>query len=291
MLPSVTGFSEKDVFDLLPCEFSKRITLMMIWFLIFAAMFLALYTRPVSKRMAEKCSKNPEKGVRLAKQDLATRMSALVHATIISYGCIAILFLNGESVLYYAKIFDGTADLFETHTDDAVFYACVACGYFVADFILTTILFEEDGFGLPFLIHATVGFSGAFYIIVSNYGAGYLMWVSFTEISTPFLQIRWILLEYGYKDSILSVLNGLCLVSAFTLARIIVGIPVLAHMTYHMQTTQVGKMNVYSRTILSIACVALGCLNLNWGLILWTNFIKTVRKFVGGGGKHAKKEN
>ena len=267
---------ESAVFHALPAALAQRFTVTFVFFLGWCGVFLALYSRPTSERLMRKVSEDARgKGPRMERQELATRMTGLLHAALIAAGSASLLFFRGDSPLYVRRLWDWKSwPDFEAFDERAVFYACAASGYFVADLIITVVLLEENG--PEFLVHAVAGLGGSAWCVVHGRGLVYLMVLMLFEVSTPFLHVRWLLLEYGYKDSLVFILNGLALVFAFTACRIVIGFPVIAKLIFELHTSLVGQESIVTRVFFTLAGLAMCALNAKWGVALWMGFLRAL---------------
>jgi hypothetical protein len=89
--------------------------------------------------------------------------------------------------------------------------------------------------------------------------------------------LRWWLLEYGYKGSPVYAFNGLALVFAFTIFRLIIGTPVLLKMVYELHTLpEKERHGIPMRAIFTLAPLAMVVLNSFWGLALWKGLFKAL---------------
>jgi len=102
----------------------------------------------------------------------------------------------------------------------------VTGGYFMWDSIVCLVHYE----GVGFLVHGwaclTVYLNG-FRPIFAYYGPRFLLW----ELSTPFLNIHWMLDKTGQTGSPLQFVNGLILLATFAGARLVYG-SVLSYQFY-----------------------------------------------------------
>lgn len=71
------------------------------------------------------------------------------------------------------------------------------------------------------------------------------------EISNPFMHMRELLKELGYKDSRLSILNDICFAFIFTLARLMVG-PYLVYLTITANNPLIVKVTSVGLQVVSI---------------------------------------
>ena len=276
--------NEAVVFHALSPQTAQRLAVSFCFFVAWMLLFLLLYSRPTSRRVLEKTQQGAQKALRLERQELATRLTALIHAALVAVGAASLVFFRPDSPLYVTDLLKwDTWPNFNQTDERAVFYACAEVGYFVADFLLTVVLLEENG--MQFLVHAVAGLSGALWCSLADRGLVYLMVLSMFEFSTPFLHIRWIFLDYNWASSsshggllgTLYVINGILLVFSFTLFRIVIGIPVIFKLAYELHFTKLAQTETPAmRYFFTLAGFAMCVLNLTWGKALWLGLLRTV---------------
>jgi len=97
----------------------------------------------------------------------------------------------------------------------------LSAGYFVHDLLVVCLCLEEAGLG--FLLHAffcsALYCYGVFYQQLHYFAAAFILW----EMSTPFVQLRWFLYEMGMKNTRVYVANGIMMMAAFFLSRLVMG--------------------------------------------------------------------
>ena len=266
---------EGSALHLLDNDIAQRISLVFFSFICWSLLFLAIYSRPTSMRIKTKAEQG-KIGVRTHRSELATRLVAGIHATLVSIGAASFVFFRKDSNLYVKYLLEPlTWPSFTTFNEDAIFYACVSAGFFIADFILCVVQWEEQG--TEFVIHAAAGLSGCLFCLLFGEGLLYLMLLMLFEVSTPFLHFRWWLLEYGFKDSIIYIVNGLFLVFSFTIFRLVIGTSVLLRMVYELHTPpEMDRHGLPMRIIFTIAPLTMIYLNTTWGILLWKGFLKAL---------------
>lgn len=256
---------------------AQRVAVVFAAFMTWSALFLFVYSRPTSQRLASKAVEL-NTGIRTHRAVLATNAVATVHATIVAIGASSLVFFRKDSNLY-VKLDKFTDPLswpkFDTFNEDAIFYACISAGFFIADFILCVVQYQEQG--LQFVVHAAAGLSGTVYCLYSGEGLLYLMLLMLFEMSTPFLHIRWWCDEYGFKKSWIYLVNGLMLVGMYTVFRLVIGIPVLLRMVYELHTLPEKNRHGYlMRFTFTLAPLTMVFLNSLWGFKLWKGFLRAI---------------
>lgn len=96
-------------------------------------------------------------------------------------------------------------------------WTALAQGYFTYD--LALVLRHRSLFNVPILIHHTIGVWSYGYSVVYQVGITWGYWFLITEASTPFVNNRVFLAEFGMKDSKLYALNGLFMWIGFAFIR------------------------------------------------------------------------
>ncbi|KAI9509608.1 DUF887-domain-containing protein [Russula earlei] len=134
----------------------------------------------------------------------------------------------------------------------------VTCGYFLWDSVVCLVHYE----GIGFLLHGWVClvlFLNTFRPFIAYYGARFLLW----ELSTPFLNIHWMLDKTGQTGSTLQFVNGFILVGTFAGARLVYG-TIMSYQFY--QTIFEVRDGLSSGIFVSYVFgnVALNGLNLYW---------------------------
>jgi TLC domain len=95
---------------------------------------------------------------------------------------------------------------------------CCAGGFFLHDAV--SCLLRESPFYIVHGLTCCLGYTlGAAYGCGHFYGGLFLMW----EVSTPFVQLRWVLYKMGLTETILYKLNGIMMVLSFGIARVFFG--------------------------------------------------------------------
>lgn len=95
---------------------------------------------------------------------------------------------------------------------------CAAGGFFLHDAV--SCLIRESPFYIVHGLTCCAGYTlGAAYGCGHFYGGLFLMW----EVSTPFVQLRWVLYKMGRSETLLYRINGTLMVLSFGIARILLG--------------------------------------------------------------------
>ncbi|KAN0129618.1 DUF887 domain containing protein [Lactarius tabidus] len=134
----------------------------------------------------------------------------------------------------------------------------VTSGYFLWDSVVCLVHFEGFGFMMHGIVCLLV-YLNAFRPFVAYYSARFLLW----ELSTPFLNIHWMLDKTGQTGSPLQLVNGLILISTFAGARLVYG----TIMSYQVFQTLFEVRDGLSSAVLAgyaCGCTALNGLNVFW---------------------------
>jgi len=216
-----------------------------ISFMVFSAMYLTIYSRRTSERIMRLAPSS----IRLKLQELATKITSILHAIYTAYGAhICLKELHNQPIDFFR------------YNEGAVYYANVAAGFFIGDLILCIILIEEHG--PQFLIHAICALVGSVYVSLNGVGHQYFLHLLQFETSTPFLHIRSLLYEYGYGESIISKVNNLIFLLTFGYFRLYKGIPILTKMCYMLLNDR--PVSTSSMLFLISASIAMSSLNIIW---------------------------
>ena len=154
----------------------------------------------------------------------------------------------------------------------------MAFGYFVGDFIVCVSL-EPLRRDFSMMLHHAVSMSLVF---IGLYYEGWWMSISFfrlfTELSSPFVHLRWILSEVKVpKTSLLAVFTAIGMTSTFLLTRI-VAMPLIWYAMYVISSLEasVYRMSfpIPVRTAAIILMVFLDVLNVYWSSKVARGFFK-----------------
>lgn len=137
------------------------------------------------------------------------RLVTIFHAsltTVLSYWCA---FITGP----WPLVFMG-----EANTAFQSFIAAFTLGYFIFDFLWCLYMGTE---GLDMLLHHTISVSGIAFIYFDGYsGPELVATILGTEISNPFLQLRWFMRETAKYETFLAKVNDIIFMTLFIIWRL-----------------------------------------------------------------------
>lgn len=225
------------------------------------------FVEAVRKVAREKAKDKPEKAERDALRDVGVRAVALIFAVIMSYSALV---LRASPPREWEKEPDFAGTPF------ASFYCAVSVGYFVWDLYVTVVY----GYGGGFLFHA-IGGLAVEAIALHPYAQEITSFAHLFELSTPFLNLRLLLISSGWTSSLFFKIceNGFGI--TFLVFRILFGWAVsfafvkrvvldLSQGNASRVVLQKGSAFVPVAILAVTLCVTLGMLNGFW-------FLKIVR--------------
>jgi hypothetical protein len=199
------------------------------------------------------------------------RVVSLIHASIMFYRASFFWMVLESGALSVSPVYINKRPIsgFESRTIDLMI------GYLIYD---SAYEFYTNK-GVPMMLaHHGMGFLSHILTRATCCGPAsyYTMMIYLAEMSTPFLNVSWLLNELGHYPTLLLII-GIILVLAFFLCRVVMGPYLLYHLLTHWdgQPLWMYIINV-AITIFFIA------LNTFW-------FYQLIKKAVGGGGKKKDK--
>ncbi|KAI5076167.1 hypothetical protein GOP47_0008232 [Adiantum capillus-veneris] len=193
---------------------------------------------------------------KLEKVEWDNRGFSTAHAIVVSMIAAYLLFLSDffrdnetyGSVVFRSSIFSQVI-------------LGVSIGYFISDLAMILWFYPALG-GKEYVLHHLLSMSSLAMSVYSGQGHFYLYVVLFSEITTPFVNLRWYLSKAGMKNSSAYVLNGVLLFLGWLIARVLLFIYFFVHLYLHYdQVKQVFTIGFY---YLFIAPPALALMNLFW---------------------------
>ena len=137
------------------------------------------------------------------------RLLTIIHAsltTLLSYWCA---FITGPWA------FDA---LGAPNTPLQSFITTFTLGYFLFDFLWCLSMGNE---GLDMLLHHAISLSGLTYVVMTGHSGSELVATTFgSEVSNPFLQLRWFMRETGQYESLAAKINDVVFMSLFLFWRL-----------------------------------------------------------------------
>jgi hypothetical protein len=239
-------------------ENAHNVADIMISFLTWSSMYLAIYSRKTSVRII----KIAPETLRLKRQELAVKITSIIHAAYTAWGAHIALIENPILDLY-------------SHSESGLYYANVTAGFFIADLILCIILIDEHG--IQFLIHAIVALISSVYVSMTKFGLQYFLHLLLFESSTPFLHIRTILYEYGYGNTLIAKINNLILLLTFGYFRLYKGIPVLINLCHTLIVYK--PLSLPTTTFFIFASISMTSLNIFWFYKMLKSVIKIIKNY------------
>lgn len=172
---------------------------------------------------------------------------------------------------------DGNPDVLVVHNksvlSDAMFG--ISLGYFLSDLAMILWLFPSLG-GKEYILHHGLSIYAMLLSLISGKGQIYILMVLFSEITTPFVNLRWYLDLAGQKSSSLYVYNGVALFLGWLVARILLFVYVFTHMYLHFdQVKMVFPLGFY--TLLLVPSM-LAVMNAFWFSKIFKGMVKTLSR-------------
>lgn len=151
----------------------------------------------------------------------------------------------------------------------------VSIGYFLTDLGMILWCFPALG-GIEYVLHHGCSLYSITLSLISGQAQFYILMVLFSEITTPFVNLRWYLDVYGKKSSMLYFCNGVALFFGWLAARILLFIFCFAHMYLHFdQVKTIFPIGFYS--VLSVPSL-IAVMNVYWFWKITKGLVKTVSR-------------
>lgn len=201
--------------------------------------------------------------------DCCVRLVSFIQAIII---CVLGLPVFGNKYL-------GVDHVFAT-TPYSKFYTSMALSYFIWDTIVSAVYVNY--FGVGFLIHGIVS-TAVFYIAVEYkfiqyYSAIFLLF----EISTPFLDIRWVGLKFDVLSETFKLINNIILILIFFFVRICWGWYQVFRLGFDLYAAKdTDGFNTVGAIIILACNFVLDVLNVFWFGKMMTVAIETLKGMLG----------
>ncbi|KAF0978797.1 hypothetical protein FDP41_001867 [Naegleria fowleri] len=217
---------------------------------------------------------NPSFYKTLSKRDqneYESRVISSLHSFVVAFGGIAILF-NDHVFLYDWNI---------THRSlatECLFY--FSTGYMLIDLMFVLYYYPQIG-GIEMVIHHVFVSTGQICLVECQIGEVLGVWVTQTEHTTFFINMRWFLDKAGMKDCSIYIFNGLMMWLVWFLVRI--GYAVFNVVFFVRKwdewmklIEERGTYGMFHFVFLTIQCVNLGYLNVMWFTKLTRGVIKAL---------------
>ncbi|KAB1227804.1 Transmembrane protein 56-B [Morella rubra] len=127
------------------------------------------------------------------------------HALLVASASLYFLLLSDE----FDENSHGDSIVFSTSTLSDILFG-ISIGYFLSDLAMILWHFPALG-GLEYLLHHGLSMYSIFLSLISGQAQVYILMVLFTEMTTPFINLRWYLDVAGQKNSKLYTYNGIAL--------------------------------------------------------------------------------
>ncbi|KAI3526397.1 hypothetical protein L1887_05649 [Cichorium endivia] len=210
--------------------------------------------------------------------------------------CGCVQFLGGLGFSTFHALFAAVgslyflvvSDLFDEHTKEELLinrssasldtFLSMSIGYFLSDLAMIIWTYPTLG-GFEYILHHGLSMLALGQALLSGQVQFYILIVLFTEVTTPFVNLRWYLDVAGKKNSTLYMLNGVAMFAGWLVARVILFVFFFYHLFTHFdQLKQVYPMGYYS--VLTIP-PALAVMNLVWFRKIAKGLIKTLTNSKG----------
>lgn len=157
----------------------------------------------------------------------------------------------------------------------ATFNIALSTGYLLTDLVYIFVFSPNVAGDSGFIIHHTISISAFLLSITQGYLSYYANFRIISEASTPFLNFRWNLYTIGNEKSSMYFWNGIALLVAFSLCRII-PIPYFWYDVYYLVQTESYKTSVGPGAHVGWlgVCFVLDILNLHWFTLLVKRSLK-----------------
>ncbi|XP_020580290.1 transmembrane protein 56-B [Phalaenopsis equestris] len=151
----------------------------------------------------------------------------------------------------------------------------ISIGYFLTDFGMILWYFPALG-GMEYVLHHVLSMYAIILSLISGQAQYYILMILFSEITTPFVNLRWYLDVYGKKSSMLYICNGVALFLGWLAVRILLFIFFFAHTYLHFeQVKTIFPLGFYS--ILSVPPL-IAVMNAYWFLKIFKGLVKTLSR-------------
>nr|GEY46366.1 transmembrane protein 56-B-like [Tanacetum cinerariifolium] len=152
----------------------------------------------------------------------------------------------------------------------------VSIGYFFTDLAMIIWTYPTLG-GVEYFFHHGLSLFAIIQSLISGQVQFYILIVLFTEITTPFVNLRWYLDVANKKSSTLYMLNGLAMFVGWLFARIILFVYFFYHIYTHFDQVKLVYYPMGFYTLLLIPS-AIALMNLLWFWKITKGMIKTLTK-------------
>ncbi|KAL8215131.1 hypothetical protein R6Q57_004580 [Mikania cordata] len=152
----------------------------------------------------------------------------------------------------------------------------MSIGYFLSDLAMIIWTYPTLG-GLEYVLHHGLSLFSIIQSLLSGQLQFYILIVLFTEITTPFVNLRWYLEVAGKKSSMLYMMNGVAMFVGWLVARVFLFVFFFYHISTHFDQVGLVFYPLGYYTFLTIPPM-LATMNLFWFWKIAKGLMKTLRK-------------
>eukprot|EP00300_Choanocystis_sp_HF-7_P031106 c40202_g1_i1.p1 GENE.c40202_g1_i1~~c40202_g1_i1.p1 ORF type:complete len:304 (-),score=42.93 c40202_g1_i1:19-930(-) len=157
----------------------------------------------------------------------------------------------------------------------SAFKMALLSGYLLHDFEL--VLRDSGLFSVAILIHHLLGLVSGYYAVSWRAYHKITMIFFLTETTTPFINARWFLAAWGWRDGLAYNWNGFAIWASWTVFRI-VPLPLLYSILAPLAVKLVDAEEWFQLLIVCGIPSTIGVLNLFWYWLIFRGFIKVMRE-------------
>ncbi|KAL5720696.1 hypothetical protein ACHQM5_013340 [Ranunculus cassubicifolius] len=224
----------------------------------------------VTGLFSQMCFNAYAKLTKLQKMEWNNRGFSTFHALVVAVGSFYLLVLSDH---FGENSHDGSFINRTSVFSDTMLG--VSIGYFLSDMGMILWYFPALG-GFEYLLHHALSMFSILLSLISGQGQYYILMVLFSEMTTPFVNLRWYLDVANQKGSKLYICNGIALFLGWLVARVVLFTYFFVHMYLHFdQVKEIFPLGFYS--LLTVPPV-IAVMNLFWFWKIAKGLVKTLAK-------------
>lgn len=208
------------------------------------------------------------------QRDWDSRIPSTVHAVVIT--------ALSASVILMSNTFDAATNAqvpFLYRVSDASNLALgFSLGYFVVDMALMFIYYPSMG-GPEMVVHHIASLASVLRALLGQYAHLYTLAMLSTEITTPSINLRWMLDRCSLKTHWLYIWNGMLMMVLWFTNRIMMFVPFFWHMYQHRD--EISTMAPFDLGLVFVVPLLLLCLNTFWFNKIVRGAMKSLRRRTG----------